>query len=72
MCSLDTYLKLRIATLFKIIIGIGISSVLMGVNVSATADDGQTIKFSGVDSLVDEAVELFYQKKFDEAMAMCD
>ena len=72
MCSLDTYLKLRIATLFKIIIGIGISSVLMGANVSATADDGQTIKFSDVDSLVDEAVELFYQKKFDEAMAMCD
>lgn len=35
-------------------------------------EDNNSIKFTGVDSLVDIAVEYFYQKKFDEAIIICE
>ncbi|OQX95891.1 hypothetical protein B6I21_03070 [candidate division KSB1 bacterium 4572_119] len=35
-------------------------------------ENQQSVKFSGVDSLVDVAVDYFYQKKFDVALNICD
>ena len=32
----------------------------------------ESIKFSGVDTLIDNALEIFYQKKFDRAIQICD
>jgi len=32
----------------------------------------ESIKFSGVDTLIDRAVAIFYQKKFDRAIYICD
>ncbi len=45
--------------------------ILENGDLSAQKDDS-SIKFAGVDSLVDIAVELFYQKKFDEAIKICE
>jgi len=32
----------------------------------------ESIKFSGVDTLIDRAVDIFYQKQFDRAIHICD
>ena len=39
---------------------------------SFATENEQTIKFAEADSLIDKAVNLFYQKKFDEAFKICD
>lgn len=36
------------------------------------AKEQQSVAFSGVDTLVDKAINLVYQKKFDDAIKMCE
>jgi tetratricopeptide (TPR) repeat protein len=57
----------------QIVIAPGILLVICLLLSNITTATGQSsIKFAGVDTLIDQAVDYVYQKKYFEAIAMCD